>query len=49
MANDNRLIAGFWTDIDTRGVLNQTGNKVYYQISQFLTKQEIICEVSFLK
>ena len=32
LANGRRLVAGFWTDIDTRGVLNETGNKVYYQI-----------------
>jgi hypothetical protein len=32
LANDSRLVAGFWTDIDTRGELNETGNKVYYHI-----------------
>ena len=32
LANDRRLIAGFWTDIDTRPSLNDNGNKVYYQI-----------------
>ena len=32
LANDSRLVAGFWTDIDTRGNLNDTGNKVYYQV-----------------
>ena len=32
LANDSRLVAGFWTNIDTRPLLNNTGNKVYYQI-----------------
>ncbi|CAF1204685.1 unnamed protein product [Rotaria sordida] len=32
LANDSRLVAGFWSDIDTRGVLNDTGNKVYYKV-----------------
>ncbi|CAF3942552.1 unnamed protein product, partial [Rotaria sp. Silwood2] len=32
LANDSRLVAGFWSDIDTRGILNDTGNKVYYKI-----------------
>jgi hypothetical protein len=32
LANNSRLVAGFWTDIDTRSILNDTDNKVYYQI-----------------
>lgn len=29
---DLRLVAGFWSDIDTRGNMTGIGNKVYYQI-----------------
>ena len=30
LADDKRLVTGFWADIDTRGTVNG-GNKVYYQ------------------
>jgi len=33
LSNDQRLVTGFWADIDTRGsITNGTDNKVYYQI-----------------
>ncbi|CAF4649602.1 unnamed protein product, partial [Rotaria magnacalcarata] len=32
LADDQRLITGFWSDIDTRGLVNGTGNRVYYHI-----------------
>lgn len=31
LSDNSRLIAGFWSDIDTRGSIS-SGNKVYYQI-----------------
>ena len=33
LVNNSRLVATFWTGIDTQGVLNDIGNNVYYQIS----------------
>ena len=32
LRNDSRLIAGFWSDIDTRAQLNNLGNQVFYQL-----------------
>ena len=45
IGNDSRLIAGFWSDIDTRGNISG-GNKVYYQIYSNETSAGVFSKAS---
>ena len=45
IGNDSRLIAGFWSDIDTRGNI-PGGNKVYYQIYSNETSTGVFSKAS---
>ena len=45
IGNDNRLIAGFWSDIDTRGYI-QNGNQVFYQIYNDETSTGVFSKAS---
>ncbi|CAF1120774.1 unnamed protein product [Adineta steineri] len=45
LANDQRLVTGFWADIDTRGAVSGIGNKVYYHIYTDVSLTDTTTEV----